>query len=197
MSRRGGQYWLAPGTPVDWVSGVLAVPAGEVRAALKPGAKAYPLIVTTPAECVVGGVRDEVEELVKRFGAPFFPLSGVTLAHCEAGQPVERPYRELHTLPTTPRPGLTVYSGAWGKPYDPSSANCADSITAGLVGPIDFPAVVEAAYRDGVRFFVEPGPGNSASRMIDAILGDRPHLARAVMRRGRTASPWCCGWWRT
>ncbi|HET6574676.1 MAG TPA: beta-ketoacyl synthase N-terminal-like domain-containing protein, partial [Fimbriiglobus sp.] len=173
-------YWLPAGTPVDWVSGVLAVSADAVRAALAPGAKAYMLIATTPTECVVGGVRDEVEELVKKFDAPFVPLSGVTLAHCEAGQPVEQPYRELHTLPTTPRPELTVYSGAWGQPYDPSPASCADSITAGLVGPIDFPAVVEAAYRDGVRFFVEPGPGNSASRMVDAILGNRPHLARAV-----------------
>jgi 3-hydroxymyristoyl/3-hydroxydecanoyl-(acyl carrier protein) dehydratase len=174
------EYWLPAGTPVDWVSGVLAVSADKVRATLRPGAKAYLLIVTTPAECVVGGVREDVEELVRRFDAPFFPLTGVTLAHCEAGKPVEGPYRELHTLPTTPRPGLTVYSGAWGKTYDPSPANCANSITAGLVGAIDFPAVVEAAYRDGVRFFVEPGPGNSAARMVDAILGPRPHLARAV-----------------
>ncbi len=173
-------FGLPPGTPVDWVSGVLAAPAEQVRAALRPGARAYLLIVTTPAECVVGGVRGDVEELVRRVAAPFFPLSGVTLAHCEAGRPVEGPYRKLHTLPTAPRPGLTVYSGAWGKPYDPTPASCAESITAGLVGPIDFPAVVEAAYRDGVRFFVEPGPGNSATRMVGATLAGRPHLARAV-----------------
>jgi 3-hydroxymyristoyl/3-hydroxydecanoyl-(acyl carrier protein) dehydratase len=173
-------FGLPPGTPVDWVSGVLAAPAEQVRAALGPGARAYLLIVTTPAECVVGGVRGDVDELVRRVGTPFFPLTGVTLAHCEAGRPVEGPYRELHTLPTAPRPGLTIYSGAWGKPYDPTPANCADSITAGLVGPIDFPAVVEAAYRDGVRFFVEPGPGNSATRMVAAVLAGRPHLARAV-----------------
>ncbi len=40
--------------------------------------------------------------------------------------------------------------------------------------------MVEAAYRDGVRAFVEVGPGNSCTRMIDAILGDRPHFARAA-----------------
>ena len=169
-----------PGEPLDWVSGVLPVPAEKVRAALRPGMRAYLLIVTTPTECVVGGVRADVQSLVDGFGVPFLELSGVTLAHCECGRPVEGPYRELHTLPATPPPGLTVYSGAWGKPYDPTSANAADSITAGLVGTIDFPAVVEAAHRDGVRAFVEVGPGNSATRMIDATLGDRPHLARAV-----------------
>src|SRR6185312_9813059 len=57
---------------------------------------------------------------------------------------------------------------------------CAESITAGLVGSIDVPRVIEAAYRDGVRAFVEVGPGNSCSRMISAILGERPHFARAA-----------------
>ena len=165
---------------VDWVTGVLPVAARRVRVRLMPGSKAYVLIATTPAECVVGGERAEVMKLVGQFDAPFVPLDGVTLAHCEAGRPVERAYRELHTLPTAAPPGLTVYSGARGTPYDPSPANCADSITAGLVGPIDFPAVVERAYADGVRVFVEAGPGNSVTRQVAATLTGRPHLARAV-----------------
>jgi len=175
------QFWHTPkSTTLDWISGVLAVSADDVRAAVRPGLRAYLLIVTTPNECVIGGVRADVEKLVQRFSAPFFPLSGVTLAHCEAGKPVEGPYRELHTLPTTPPPGLTVYSGAWGRSYKPTSGNCADSITAGLLDTIDFPAVVNAAYKDGVRYFVEAGPGNSATRMIAATLTGKPHLARAM-----------------
>jgi len=175
------QFWGLPkGTAVDWISGVLPVSADDVRAALRPGLKAYLLIVTTPTECVVGGLRADVEKLVERFNAPFFPLAGVTLAHCEAGKPVEGPYRELHTLPTTPPAGLTVYSGAWGRAYKATSSNCADSITAGLLDTIDFPAVVNAAYKDGVRLFVEAGPGNSATRMIAAALAGKPHFARAM-----------------
>ncbi|OWK42290.1 beta-ketoacyl synthase N-terminal-like domain-containing protein [Fimbriiglobus ruber] len=168
------------GTAVDWTSGVLAAPADDVRAALRPGLQAYLLIVNTPTECVIGGIRADVEKLVQQFGAPYFPLSGVTLAHCEVAKSVEKPYRELHTLPTTPSAGLTVFSGAWGRSYKPTSENAADSITAGLLGTIDFPAVVEAAYKDGVRVFVEVGPGNSCTRMIGAILGSRQHVARAV-----------------
>ena len=49
-----------------------------------------------------------------------------------------------------------------------------------MLNTIDVPAVIEAAYRDGVRVFLEVGPGNSCTRMIDAILGERPHLARAA-----------------
>ena len=57
---------------------------------------------------------------------------------------------------------MTIYSGAWGKSYTPTDRNCADSITAGLLNTIDVPAVIEAAYRDGVRVFVEVGPGHRA-----------------------------------
>ena len=175
------RHWNVPEyQPFDWVTGVLAAPADEVRKHLRAGGRAFVLIVNTPAECVVGGVRADVEAVVRAVGKPFVSLSGVTLAHCEAGRPVEQPYRELHTLPVTAVPGLTVYSGARGEPYPLTSTNAADSITAGLLNVIDFPKVVEAAYRDGVRAFVEVGPGNSCTRMIGAILGDRPHLARAA-----------------
>ena len=173
-------WGLRHGETVDWVSGVLAASREEVTAALRPGSRAYLLIVNTPAECVVGGRRDDVAELVTAVGRPFFPLSGVTLAHCEAGEPVEGPYRELHTLPVTPPDGVTVFSGARGRAYDVTEASAADSITAGLLTTIDVPAVVEAAFAAGVRVFVEAGPGASCTRMIDAILGDRPHLARAA-----------------
>ncbi|MEE8424185.1 MAG: type I polyketide synthase, partial [Elusimicrobiota bacterium] len=42
---------------------------------------------------------------------------------------------------------------------------------------VDFPKVIEAAYRDGVRVFLEMGPGASCTRMIGEILGNRPHVA--------------------
>ncbi len=169
--------WGVPA--VQWVSGVVAASADDVRSKLRPGLRAYLLIVNTATECVIGGERADVDQLVAALGKTFLPLRGVTLAHCEAGKPVERPYHELHTLPVTP-PGVRVYSGAWGRAYQPTSANAADSITAGLLNTLDFPAVVNAAYRDGVRAFVEVGPGASCTRMIGTILGDRPHLARAV-----------------
>lgn len=175
------RFWNWPThESLDWISGLLAVPAGQVQAKLRPGWKAFLLIVTTPTECVIGGVRADVERLAAEFDAPFFPLSGVTLAHCEAGKPVEQPYRELHTLPVTLPDGLTLISGAWGRVYDANPENCADSITAGLIGTIDFPKAIESAYANGVRVFLEVGPGNSTTRMIAATLAGRSHLARAI-----------------
>jgi len=175
-------YSLPADRPLDWIAGVLTVSAEDVRPALRPGLHAYLLIVATAYECVIGGVEADVHKLVAQFpDANFLPLSGVTLAHCEAAKPVEAAYRELHTLPTATT-AISIYSGAYSRNYKPTPNAAADSITAGLLNTIDFPAVIENAYREGVRLFVEVGPGQSASRTIGTILAGRPHLVRSVSR---------------
>ena len=175
------RFWNWSDTePLDWISGVLGAPAEEVRRRLDPQRKVYLLIVTTPSECVIGGLRADVEALAEQFSAPFLPLSGVTLAHCEAARPVEAAYRALHTLPTTTDGTLTLISGAWARRYEATPEECAASITAGLLGTIDFPRAIEAAYTEGARVFLEVGPGHSTTRMITTVLAGRPHLPRAV-----------------
>lgn len=165
--------------PFEWITGIIASDADEVRARLRPEWKAHLLIITGPGECVIGGERDDVKKLVSAVQKPFLQLHGVTLAHCDAGQTVRNAYHHLHQLPVNST-RISIYSGVWAKPYQPSEQNCADSITAGLLKTIDVPQLIEAAYRDGIRAFIEVGPGGSTTRMIDAILGDRPHVARTV-----------------
>ena len=174
-------FWkMGPDEKIDWVTGVIAAPASRIREHLQPGTRAYLLIVNTPGECVIGGLRADVDAIVRAVQASFWELTGVTTAHCEVTQPVIESYRKLHFLPTIPLDGVYIYSGAWGDRYKLTADSAADSITAALHKPIDFPKTIEAAYRDGARIFVEIGPGSSCTRMIDAILGERPHAARAL-----------------
>src|SRR5262249_45095925 len=62
--------------------------------------------------------------------------------------------------------------------------SAAEAIVAQALSTVDFPAVIEAAYADGVRLFLEIGPGSSCTRMIGQILAGRPHLARATCLAG-------------
>ncbi len=180
------RHWgLREGEEVDWRSGVVERSPAEVRAALDGLERAYSQIVNTPRECVVGGRRGDVEELARRLGCPLLPVPETTTMHCPVVRPVAEAYRELHRLPTTPPEGVRFYSAGVGGAYEVETDSAADAILAQALGTLDFPAVVEAAYRDGVRVFVEVGPGASCSRMIDAILGDRPHLAQSVCVAGR------------
>ena len=79
------QWGVPDSKPLDWVTAVIGASADEVRAKLRPDRRAFLLIVNTQTECVVGGVGADVSALATAVGRPALALSGVTLAHCEAG----------------------------------------------------------------------------------------------------------------
>ena len=105
------------------------------------------------------------------------PLDGVPTVHLGIVEPVRDAYRALHLLPSTPPPDVSFYSGAWADRYEPTCERAADSIVDNALRGFDFPKLIERAWADGVRLFVEAGPQGSCTRMIGRILGDRPHLA--------------------
>jgi PfaB family protein len=185
---------------VPWLSGIVDRSAAEVHAGiaaiqLDDGAadssppKIYLLIVNTPRQCVVGGVRSQVERLVRELNATFIPLASPSTVHCEVLRAVESDYRKLHLMPTTaPRVDtpddskpIDFYSTAWGQRYPLTRESAAEAIVAQAVNSIDFPKVIEQSYADGIRIFVEIGPGSSCTRMITEILGERPFFARAAL----------------
>ena len=173
--------WKLPSSEdVEYVAAIVPASAERVSASLGRFTQAYLLIINSANESVVGGRRGDVLGLCRDLGVDPLIVTGVTIAHCSATAPVERPYRELHTLPVTPRHGCRVYSGARAQAYSVTSESAAEAITAAVLGTIDFRATVERAYADGVRMFVEVGPGASCSRIIGDILGDRPHFARSI-----------------
>ena len=91
-----------------------------------------------------------------------------------------RPGEGLLSEPGRGRRTIDFYSAAWGRTYELTRESAAEAIVAQAVSTIDFPRVVEQAYADGVRVFVEIGPGSTCTRMIDEILEDRPHLAESA-----------------
>jgi len=170
---------------VDWVSGVINYPENEVRKALKGREKIYLLIVNTLNECVVGGERKAVEDLVNTLGCVFFPLSDITTVHCEVVEDVRKSYHDLHVFKTTPPRDITFYSCALEKAYDVNTQSAADSILDQALGTINFPNVIDTAYKDGIRIFLEMGPGNSCTRMISNLLKDKPHMAMSACYAGQ------------
>ncbi|GFO65696.1 type I polyketide synthase [Geomonas paludis] len=187
--RAAREAWGEPdGKEINWSIGVVDAPAREVRRALKKTSRVYLLIVNTPDECVIGGDVKWVKHLVAMLDCRFFPLQGVTTVHCEVARQVANAYRDLHVFNTNPPAGVTFYSGAAGSAYQVNRRSAAESILAQAVEGIDYPKVIEAAYEEGIRYFIEMGPGASCSRMIGRILNNRPHVARSVCQPGTDAN---------
>ena len=187
--RAAKRIWgLKSNQQVDWVLGMVNLPAEQVREYLQGKNQIYLLIVNTYNESVVGGSRAQVEKLVAELGCHFIPLHGVTTVHCEVTKAVSDAYRKLHLFEVTPPPGIDFYSCALGKRYPLTSNNAADVILAQALDTIDYPQVIEQLYADGARIFLEVGPGTSCNRMIHSILEDRPHLTRSICAPGQEAT---------
>ncbi len=173
-------WGLSEPNPAEWVAGLVNKPVDEVRAVIGSRSQVYVLIINTPEDCVLGGNRSVVESVVQELGCHWFPLHGVSTVHCELARRFRTPYRELHRFETAQPAGIDFYSGAWGRCYPVDTESTADAIEAQALDTIDFPRVIRAAYEDGVRRFIEMGPGNSCARMISKILGQRPHFSRSL-----------------
>ena len=173
-------WGLMDGAPLDWLVGVVHRPAATVRAAVKNHEHVYLLIINTSDECVIGGERSAVRRFAASLGATLVPVNGVATVHCEVAGEVQKAYHDLHLFETTPPDGVRIYSVAGGDALEVTRETAARSITSQALRGFDFPAVVKKAYADGVRIFVEMGPGSSTSRMIDKILQDQPHCAVSV-----------------
>ncbi|MEE2669545.1 MAG: beta-ketoacyl synthase N-terminal-like domain-containing protein [Gemmatimonadota bacterium] len=167
-------------TKVEWSVGMVEMPAARVREVMEELDRVYLLIVNTPDECVIGGDRSVVQTAVEMLGCSFHSLEGVTTVHCEVAAAVAEEYRNLHVLDTRPPEDIRFYSGAWGKAYEVDQDRAADSLLAQAIHGVDFPKTVRQAHDDGVRIFLEMGPGGSCTRMIQKILDGLPFRARSL-----------------
>ncbi|MGR3319631.1 MAG: beta-ketoacyl synthase N-terminal-like domain-containing protein [Candidatus Anammoxibacter sp.] len=178
-------WGLTKDEDVKWVVGIVFCPEEIVKRVVEKRKRVYLLIVNTPKECVVGGDEDFVKEVVDELGCKYIQLDGVTIAHCEIVKHVFNAYRDFHLFDVMQPDGIRIYSGAWEKSYEITSQNTADSIATHATEGFHFPRLIEKAYNDGVRVFVEIGPGSSCCRMIDKILGDRSHVAVFATTSGK------------
>jgi acyl transferase domain-containing protein len=80
---------------------------------------------------------------------------------------------------------IPVFANASAQHYPSEPAAIRDQLAAQLAQPVRFVEMIEAMYAEGVRTFVEVGPGSVLTGLIGRILGDRPHRALHLDRKGR------------
>ena len=178
-------WGIPPGEPVDWVAGIVPRSPEAVRPAIAGQGRVYVLIRNTAEETVSAAIARPSTRSWRPSECPFVELPTVSTVHCEIGRTVEADTAALHDLETTAPPGIDFYSGAWGRPYALDRRRRPTRSRPRRHETIDFPALIERAYDDGVRVFLEVGPGSSCTRLIGQILGGRPHLACSACRPDR------------
>ncbi|MEV6929359.1 SDR family NAD(P)-dependent oxidoreductase [Dactylosporangium sp. NPDC051485] len=79
-------------------------------------------------------------------------------------------------------PHIEVWSNRTAAAYPADADGVRRELAAQVGAPVRFVEQIEAMYAAGARTFVETGPGQVLTRLVQAILADRPHLAIACDR---------------
>jgi acyl transferase domain-containing protein len=79
---------------------------------------------------------------------------------------------------------VPVWSNGAAAPHGPAPLG---ALAEQLAGPVRFVEMIEGMYQSGARTFVEIGPGSVLTGLVGRILGDRPHLAVELDRKGKNS----------
>ncbi|WP_183362506.1 type I polyketide synthase [Geomonas limicola] len=136
-----------------------------------------------PTQCVLSGNSAEIVRAATVFSARSITNKQLPVAAAfhsslvaDAAQPFLAALKELNWQPAR----TAVYANTSADLYPSDPAKAKELLAHQLAKPVEFVAEIEAMYAAGIRTFVEVGPGNRLTGLVQAILGDRPHQALAL-----------------
>ncbi|MDQ1474367.1 MAG: hypothetical protein QOJ99_5847, partial [Bryobacterales bacterium] len=154
-----------------WQTWRLAVPEAELQQILAANPQLRLTAIHSEGEYIVAGHADGLP--ANRAQRVHYDL----VVHCPEFARWQETWRKLHSRKTTAPAGIRFYSHASNKPYKLTKKSIADALTKQALDTLNFPALIEQAWNDGVRVFVEHGPQGGCTASIRRILGDREHVA--------------------
>ncbi|MFD7376447.1 SDR family NAD(P)-dependent oxidoreductase [Streptomyces mirabilis] len=165
-----------------------AVAAGEpeVAAALTTAGLADSVVTAnrnSPRQTVISGPTEDVLTAVERLRAQGLGAKRIPVACAfhsplvaAAGETFAEVLAEVPLAPTD----FPVWSNRTATRYPRGPEEIRAELAAQIGSPVRFADQIEAMYEAGARVFVEAGPGSVLTRLVGAVLGDRPHRTVAL-----------------
>jgi PfaB family protein len=184
------EFWnLPPRSESDphealWVNYLLMTSPEKVREVLPDEPHVYLTHINTPRQVVIGGDPDGCRRMIDRLKSKSILAPFNYAIHCE---PIHSEYAmltDLHSVPVMGEPAMTLYSAASYGPMPIDRQTIAQHIARELCNCLDFPRLINLAYNDGARIFVELGAGNNCARWVNDTLQGQPHAAYSINRKG-------------
>ncbi|MEU5426139.1 SDR family oxidoreductase [Streptomyces olivoreticuli] len=143
--------------------------------------------LNTPRQTVVSGTAGAIAAVAGRMaasGIATMPLATAAAFHSPLVAAARDPFAGTLTGIGVTAPHLEVFSNTDAAPYPDDPERIRTRLARHLAEPVRFVDQIEAMYAAGVRTFVETGPDSALTGLVNRILGDRPHLAVPLDRRG-------------
>ncbi len=176
----GRRAWQVPDTQRFWQSYVLQASVAEVEALLHQYQQVFITFINTPQELVIAGDPAQCQQVIQTLQCRAFPVRFESVLHSPIAQSQYDDLVQLHQIPVHPVTDIQFYSGVSLTPMLLEQNAIAHNSAQICCQVVDFPALVQRVYADGVRIFIELGAGNSCSRWIRDTLQTQPHAALSV-----------------
>ncbi len=136
-----------------------------------------------PRQTVLSGATDEIERAQDALSREEISVKRLPVAaafHSSLVAQAGAPFAESLTSIELTGGAVPVYAGATGTVYPERSADARELLAGQLTSRVDFVRCVKSMFDDGVRTFVEVGPGRRLCGLIDEILADEDVTTVAI-----------------
>jgi acyl transferase domain-containing protein len=165
-AKRAWRNWAVHASPEE----TLRALAGEPLAHL--------VTINSPGSCSIAGQAEACERVVERLGRGRCQrLHYDLIHHCSEMTAYRKQWKRLNSRETAPLK-IRFYTGADPDlSFYPNEEWVAWALSGMSERTVDYPRMIQKAWEDGVRVFIEHGPRSSCSSYISQILAGREHLA--------------------
>jgi PfaB family protein len=184
------EYWKLPtrseSDPSEglWGNYLLMIGPEKVKEALVDENRVYLTHINTPRQVVIGGDPAGCRRVISKLKCKSLQAPFNYAIHCK---PIESEYEmlaELHSVPVSNQPDMTLYSAATYQPMPIDRQMIAKQIAQELCHCLDFPRLIQTAYNDGARIFIELGAGSNCARWVNDTLQGQAHASYSINRKG-------------
>ena len=166
--------------------GMIAVqaPLAEVEKAIKE--EKLDLVIAnknTPAQFVLSGATPEIARASERLAARGLKCTVLQVSaafHSKLVAGAQKDFAAALAKVKFSKPQTTVYANKSAAAYPEAADKAREVLASQLASPVEFTAMVEKMYADGIRVFLEVGPGARLTGMAAAILAGKEHTAFAL-----------------
>ncbi|MEM6296771.1 MAG: beta-ketoacyl synthase N-terminal-like domain-containing protein, partial [Myxococcota bacterium] len=167
----------------------VSAPLAEVEAAVKAcGADVVLANHNAPTQVVLSGATEAIEAAEASLSADGLRCTRLPVAtafHSSIVAGASTAFGQALKAVEVAAPAVPAFANASAAPYPTDADAIRSQLGEQLTQPVRFVDTIEAMYASGARVFVEVGPGSVLTGLVGRILGDRPHRAIHLDRKGR------------
>lgn len=140
-------------------------------------------------QLVVSGTTESIKQLTTKLKSMNVPYRQLEVA-CAFHSPLlaksqEYFFNEIEHI-TFKKSNLSVWSNTTASIYPPTSEEIKQRLAEHLVKPVLFYQEIKNMYKDGVRIFIETGPGKILTQLVNNII-DKEHLSLHIEQKDTDA----------